>query len=141
MRTRLRRIWIDGRPFVWRAVIHCVPGSGDCHRGIRVRAWGAGKTSRKLEVDLLSITGPSKWDACATDDSYPTGADVRAVISYALENGWQPEQRGGTFVLSEREHGARFSLPGFLLVDPVRTAESADPTAQVTRAYQARQRG
>ncbi|MFG1843469.1 integrase [Micromonospora sp. NPDC049175] len=141
MRAPLRHIWIDGRTFVWRAVIHCLPGSGDCHRGIRVRVWGAGKTSRKLEVDLLSVTGPSRWDACATDDSYPTAADVRAVIGYALENGWQPEQRGGTFVLSEGEHGARFSLPGFLLVYPVRTAESADPTAQVTRAYEARQGG
>ncbi|MFG1870326.1 integrase [Micromonospora arborensis] len=141
MRTRLRRLRIGGRTFVWRAVIHCVPGSGDCHRGIRVRAWGAGKTSQKLEADLLSVTGRSRWEACATDDSYPTANDVRAVISYALENGWQPEQRGGTFVLSEREHGAQFSLPGFLLVDPVRTAESADPTAQVTRAYEAQQRG
>ncbi|MGC4750286.1 integrase [Micromonospora sp. DT201] len=141
MRTRLRQIRIDGRTFVWRAVIHCVRGSGDCHRAIRVRAWGAGKTSQKLEADLLSITGPTSSEACATDDSYPTAVDVRAVISYALENGWQPEQRGGTFMLSEREHGARFSLPSFLLVDPVRTAGSGDPTAQVTGAYEAQRRG
>ena len=141
MRTRLRQLRIDARIFVWRAEIHHVQGSGDCHRCIRVRAWGAGKTSRALQADLLSLTWPAPWGACATDGAYPAPADVRAIISYAAKHGWRPELRGGTFVLSEREHAARFSLPGFLLTDRLRTSESADPTIRVIYGYQARHRG
>jgi hypothetical protein len=124
---------------VWRAEIQHVHGSGDCHRCIRVRAWGAGKNSRALQADLLSLAWPAPWGACATDGAYPTSADVRAVIDYALDHGWQPEVRGGTFVLSEREHAARFSLPDFLLTDRLCTPESADPTVRVIRAHAARQ--
>jgi hypothetical protein len=141
MRTRLRQVRVDARTFVWRAQIHHVQGSGDCHRCIRVRAWGDGKTSQALEADLLSVAWPAPWGACATDGAYPAPADVRAVISYALEHGWQPELRGGTFVLSEREHATRFSLPGFLLTDRLRTPVGADPTVRVIRAYEAHQRG
>lgn len=115
-------------------------GSGDCHRCIRIRAWGAGKTSQALEADLLSVAWPAPWGACATDGAYPVPAEVRAVIAYALKHGWQPELRGGTFVLSEREHAAQFSLPDFLLTDRLRTPESADPTVRVVRAYEARRR-
>jgi hypothetical protein len=68
--------------------------------------------------------------ACATDGAYPTPSDVRAVISLALEHGWQPEMRGGTFVLSEHEHAAGFTLPDFLLTDRLRTPESADPRSE-----------
>jgi hypothetical protein len=64
---------------------------------------------------------------------------VRAVIGYGLEHGWQPERLGGTFVLSENEHGATFTLPDFLLTDRLLTPDSADPTARVIRAYQLRQ--
>ncbi|MEE6310432.1 integrase [Plantactinospora veratri] len=141
MRTRLRQIRVNARTLVWRAEIHHVQGSGDCHRCIRVRVWGAGKTSQALQADLLSLAWPAPWGACATDGAYPAPADVRALISYALEHGWQPELRGGTFVLSEHEHAARFSLPGFLLTDRLLTLESADPTARVIRAYEAQQRG
>ncbi|MBM7490331.1 hypothetical protein JOD64_001553 [Micromonospora luteifusca] len=123
MRARLRQIHVGGQTFTWRAALHSVQVNGFYHRAVYVRVWGSGgKNSQKLEADLLSAPGPY-----IVDNGYPTPADVRVVISYALEHGWQPEQRGGTFALSEREHGARFSLPGFLLVDPVRTAESADP--------------
>jgi hypothetical protein len=132
---------IDGRTYAWRADIRHAQGSGDCHRCIRVRAWGAGKTSRALQADLLSVTWPAPWGACATDSAYPAPADVRAIIGYALEHGWQPEQRGETFVLSEHEHAQRFSLPGFLLTDRLRTPESADPTIRVVRAYEAGHRG
>ena len=77
---------------------------------------------------------------CATDGAYPAPADVQAIISYALEVGWQPEAWGGTFVLSEHEHAARFSLPGFLLTDRLRAPQGGDPTARAIRAYEAQQR-
>ena len=134
MRTRLRRIRVYARTFVWRAEIRHVTGNGDCHRCIRIRAWGAGKTSRALEADLLSVAWGTPWAACATDGAYPTPADVRAIISHALSHGWQPDVRGGTFVLSEREHADRFRLPGLLLTDRLRTPDSGDPTARVIRA-------
>lgn len=91
-----------------------------------------------MYLDLLSVAWPAPWGASATDGAYPVPADVRTVISYALEHGWQPVLRGGTFVLSEREHAVRFSLPGFLLTDRLRTPDSADPTDRVIRAYEAR---
>ncbi|WP_249999164.1 integrase [Actinoplanes sp. M2I2] len=138
MRTRLRRIRLDGRTYTWRAEIGHVRGSGDCHRCVRLRAWGAGKTGRALQADLLSTAWPAPSGACATDGSYPTTAEVRAIITYALGQGWPPDRRGGTFVLSEREHAARFALPGFLLTDRLRTAEGADPTARVIKAHEAR---
>ncbi|MFE9654440.1 integrase [Micromonospora sp. NPDC006431] len=102
---------------------------------------GAGKTSQALQADLLSVAWPAPWGACATDGAYPTSADVRAVVSYALEHGWQPERRGGTFVLSEHEHAATFALPDFLLTDGLRTPECADPTLRVVRAHERRHRG
>jgi hypothetical protein len=137
VRMRLRRIRVNAQPFVWRAEIRHVQGSGDCHRCIRIRAWGAGKTGQALQADLLSLAWPAPWGACATDGSYPTPTDVRAVISYALAHGWRPQERGGTFVLSEREHAARFALPGFLLTDRLQTPESGDPTVRVISVYDA----
>lgn len=139
MRIRLRRLRVGARTFVWCAEIRYVQGSGDCHRCIRLRVWGAGKTSQALQTDLLSVTWPSPWSVCATDNVYPTPSDVQAVIGYALRHGWQPERRGGTFVLSEHEH-AGFALPNFLLTDRLCTTESADPTARVVRAYELRHR-
>jgi hypothetical protein len=56
------------------------------------------------------------------------------------KSGWQPEARGGMFVLSEREHAARFSLPGFVLTDRLRTPEGADPTVLVIRVHKAQRR-
>lgn len=137
MRTRLRRLRVDGRTYVWRAEIRHVQGSGDCHRCIRVRAWGSGKTGLALQADLLSVSWPSPWGACATDDAYPTPADVRALITYALAEGWRPEVLGGTYVLSERQHGARFALPRFVLTDRLHAAEGEDPTHRVAQALEA----
>jgi hypothetical protein len=68
--------------------------------------------------------------ACATDGAYPTPADVRTLIAYGLKHGWQPELRGGTFVLAEHEHAPGFALPGFLLTDRRRTPNSADPRSE-----------
>ncbi len=131
---------VDARTFVWCAEIRHVPGSGDCHRCIRLRAWGAGKTGQALQADLLSVTWAMPWGACATDNAYPTTSDVRVVIGYALTHGWQPERRGGTFMLSEREHENGFALPDFLLTDRLVTPQSADPTERVVRAYEVRHR-
>ncbi|WP_327034354.1 integrase [Micromonospora ureilytica] len=132
MRARLRQIHIDGHTYTWRAALHRVQIDGFHHRAVYVRAWGGGgKNSQKLEADLLSAPGPY-----VVDDGYPTPADVRAVIICGLESGWQPEQRGGTFVLSDREHGASFAASGFQLTNPVRPGESADRTA-----HEAQQRG
>ncbi|MCG5438249.1 integrase [Micromonospora foliorum] len=132
MRARLRQIHVDGHTFTWRAALHSVQVNGFHHRAVYVRAWGSGgKNGQKLEADLLSAPGPY-----VVDDGYPTPADVRAVIICGLKSGWQPEQRGGTFVLSDREHGANFAASGFQLTNPVRPGESADPTT-----HEAQQRG
>jgi hypothetical protein len=126
-------LYVDARAFVWRAEIHHVQGSGDCHRCIRVRVWGAGRAGRALQADLLSRAWPAPWGACATDGAYPGSAEVQAVIVYALDHGWDPDLKGGTFVLSAREHAGRFSLPAFLLTDRLRTPDGDDPTMQVMR--------
>ncbi|MGA4729698.1 integrase [Micromonospora taraxaci] len=132
MRARLRQVHIDGHTYTWRAVLHRVPVNGFHQRAVYVRAWGAGgKNSQRLEADLLSAPGPY-----VVDNGYPTPADVRAVIICGLESGWQPEQRGGTFVLSDREHGANFAVPGFQLTNPVRPGASGHPTT-----HEAQQRG
>ncbi|WP_176985068.1 hypothetical protein [Asanoa ishikariensis] len=130
----MRRLHFGGQSFTWRARIRCVQGNGACHRCIRVRAWGAGKTGRALQADLLSATWPPPWGECDGDDAYPTASDVRATIGYALENGWPPAARGGTLVLTEHEHGDRFGLPGFLLTDRLVNPDSPDPTTRVIRA-------
>ncbi|BAL86028.1 hypothetical protein AMIS_8080 [Actinoplanes missouriensis 431] len=138
---RLRRLHVDGRTFVWRAEIRHVQGSGDCHRCIRVRVWGNGKTSRVRQADLLSSALPSPWGACATGGAYPTSSDLRAIITYAVGAGWSPDLGGATFVLSERAHASRFALPGFLLTDRLRTTESADPTVRVGSFHEAHEEG
>jgi hypothetical protein len=138
VRTRLRRISVGARTFTWRADIRCVPGSGDCHRCIRLRAWGTGKNGQALQADLLSTAWRAPWGACATDGAYPNPADVRTVIDHALRQGWRPEVRGGTFVLAEHEHAAGLTVPGFLLTDRLLNPDAPDPTARVIEAYQHR---
>ncbi|WP_189330904.1 integrase [Actinoplanes ianthinogenes] len=134
MRTRLRHLRIGSRIFTWRAEIHHLQGSADCHRCIRVRAWGAGKNGQALQGDLLStFVGP--WGACTTDGSHPTSGDVRALILYGLRHGWQPERRGGTFALAEMRHAETFALPGFLLTDRLRTPHGGDPSERVYAAF------
>ena len=62
MKTRLRKLHVGDRVCAWTAQIRHLPGSADCHRGIRLRVWGAGKNSRLLQVDLLSKTWPGPWE-------------------------------------------------------------------------------
>lgn len=136
MRTRLRHLRHGSRVFTWRAEIHHVRGDRDWHRCIRVRVWGTGKTGQALQADLLSLfVGP--W-GCASDGSYPTPADVRALILYALRTGWDPSRAGGTFALSELQHVDSFQLPDFVLTDRLRTPHGWDPTDRVL-AFHARQ--
>jgi len=118
MRIRLRQLHVDARPFTWRAEILHVGSSGQ--RCIRVRVWGAGKTGRALQADLL----PAPTGAEAADDgAYPTADEVRAIVRHGLQLGWQPDERGGTFVLSG-QNAAGFAVPGF-------TVAGSDLTAQI----------
>ena len=138
MRTRLRELHASGRAFAWKASIGCAPGPGDCHRCIRLRVWGAGKNSRALQADLLSTTWPAPQGAWASDAAYPTADDVRAVISYGLAHGWDPDARGGTFLLTEREHAHALELTSFLVTDRLQDPGAPDPTARVIRTFERR---
>ncbi|GIE34677.1 hypothetical protein Ait01nite_077220 [Actinoplanes italicus] len=139
-RVRLRRLHVDGVDFTWWAEIGHVRGGSDCHRCIRVRVWGGGKNGRSLQADLLSRTWPSPWSVCATDGAYPVPSDIRALIRYGLQLGWNPTLRGGTFFLSERHQpdfsSPDFSLPDFLLTDRLTDPAAPDPTARVIHAYE-----
>ncbi len=138
MRKRLRELHVAGRSFVWKAEILHVPAEGDCHRCIRVRVWGSGKNSQALQADLLSTSWDSHWGACATDGTYPSSGDVRALIVYAVAHGWEPDRVGGTFLLSERDHA--FELANFLITDRLHDPTAPDPTARVQRRFVARMR-
>lgn len=139
MRTRLRTLRVRERTYTWRATIGQVAGDGvDVHRCVRVRAWGAGKTGRALEADLLSKATSVGWTPAATDGSYPASADVRCLVECALALGWDPGARGGTFRLTEAH---AVELPGFLLTDRVRDPRAPGPTARVIQAAEARDRG
>ena len=129
MRTRLRSLRTGGRQFTWRAEIGHVQGELDCHRCIRLSVWGAGKNSRPLRVDLLSKSWPAPFGACASDDAYPTPADVRVIVEYAVAAGWELDAIGGVFLLPETVHGGACELPGFLLTDRPRDPSAADPSA------------
>lgn len=131
MTKRLRKLYADGREFVWTSQIHHVTGT-DCHRCTRLRVRGAGKNSRVLQADLVS-KAVLPW-GCATDGSHPTPKDVRTVIDYALTHGWEPNLDKGTFLLTESEHASAFELPGFLLTDRLRDERAQDPTPRVFRA-------
>ncbi|WIM93540.1 integrase [Actinoplanes oblitus] len=138
MRTRLRRLRLGPRIFTWCAEIHHLQGSADCHRCVRVRAWGSGKTGQALQADLMStFLGP--WGACTTDGSYPTSGAVRGLVTYGLRHGWQPERRGGVFALTEARHAGTLPLTGFLLTDRLRTPHGADPSERLFAAFQLRQ--
>ncbi|RSM69412.1 hypothetical protein DL991_40320 [Amycolatopsis sp. WAC 01375] len=140
MRRRLRALHVGERDFTWRAGIGAVQGDGgSLHRCINVRIWGDGKNSRALEVDLLSKDMGVGWAPAETDGSYPSAADIRRLIEHALTSGWEPDVRGGTFLLTE-DHG--LELPDFLVTDRVRDLNAADPTSQVIQAQvPARQAG
>lgn len=109
-------------------------GGTDCHRGVRLHVWGAGKNSRALCVDLLSKSADGPWGACATDSTFPTPRDVRAVVDYALDHGWEPDTVGGESLLTGSEHAAALELTDFLITDRMRSPDAPDPSARVFTA-------
>jgi hypothetical protein len=118
MKSRLRKLHIDGREYVWKADVRAAPDSeGRRHRCIRIRVWGGGKTNCALQADVTERSRPAQ-----TDESYPypAAADVRTLIDYGLRAGWIPATRGGTFQITSR---ADVTLPGFVLTDLLWTAE------------------
>lgn len=132
VRTRLRKLQVGGRDFVWRARIGFLRGDGvDVHRCINIRVWGAGKNSRPLVADLLSTSMSVGWTPAATDSAYPATSDIQQLIACALRLGWEVEARGRPFLLTE---SSGLELPGFLITDRVRNRDAMDPTALVLRA-------
>lgn len=112
MRSRLRKLHIDGREFTWKADIRDAPGpDGRHHRCIRVRVWGAGKNGRALQADLTEWPLPASWEE---KYPYPTAENVRALATYAMVFGWMPEAVGGTFRITS---AAELGLPGFAITD------------------------
>lgn len=100
MRVRLRKLHVDGQEFTWRADIRSAAAGPDGrrHRCIRVRAWGAGKNGRALQVDLAQRPRPVDDE----DETYPFphADDIRTLVKYALSKGWQPTALGGTFLIT-----------------------------------------
>jgi hypothetical protein len=88
MRAPLRRLHAGDRPYRWQARVSHDPG----RRVLRIRIWGSGKTGRALQVDL--VQPPDDYD-------HPSADDVRAIIARGLAAGWDPDARGGTFVLHQ----------------------------------------
>ncbi|MFG2058111.1 integrase [Micromonospora sp. NPDC048930] len=109
MRTRLRRLHVDGRAYTWRAVITAATGpDGHYHRIVRVRVWGAGKNGCALQADLVErYDGPETYP-------YPGAEDLRALIRYGLRAGWAAGAVGGAVVLRE---GSGPVLPRFAVTD------------------------
>ncbi len=122
VRSRLRRLHIDGLEYTWTAVVRAAPGpDGRRRRCVRIRVWSGGKTGRALQADLAGRSLPA-----GADESYPypTAADVRVLIDHGLRTGWVPAARGGTFQVTS---GAEVALPGFVLTDLLWTAEQRQP--------------
>ncbi|MEU2615320.1 integrase [Micromonospora sp. NPDC007271] len=132
MRSRLRKLHIDGREFTWKADIRTAPGpDGRLHRCIRIRAWGAGKNGRALQLDLTERpSAPAiaqgyqyiETDVHGSGETYPfpTAEDVGALVRYAQKTGWTPDALGGTFRITS---AADLALPEFAITDLLWAAE------------------
>lgn len=75
MKSRLRRITIGGRTYVW-TVQHT---GGHAGFGLALRVWGSGKNSTQLRARLRE---------------HPKPGEVEQVIRYGLGHGWDPDGRG-----------------------------------------------
>lgn len=119
MKIRVRTLRTGTREFRWTAeVCGHYDIERDYHRCVRVRAWGGGKNGRRLLVDLES-TNPGPWGG-VPDSSYPTPGAVRAIIDYALVNGWDPAATGRWHELGI---DAEVEIPGFRITDRLRTMQ------------------
>jgi hypothetical protein len=78
MKSRLRRITIGARTYAW--TVHIT--GGHAGYGLELRVWGAGKNSRQLRARLRE---------------FPRPGEVEQMISYGLEQGWDPDGRGPLF--------------------------------------------
>ncbi|MEU0569024.1 hypothetical protein ABZ297_27120 [Nonomuraea sp. NPDC005983] len=99
MKGRMRTLRIGDRAFLWTAQIRHTKHGADCRRYVRLRVWGGGKNSGRLQADLLSTYEGGPWGYCATDTAFPTPRDVRAIVDHALAAGWNPLARNGAFQL------------------------------------------
>jgi hypothetical protein len=118
VKSRLRKLHIDGWEYTWKADVRAAPGpDGRRHRCIRIRVWGGGKTSCALQADVIE-----NFRLGQTEESYPypAAADVGVLIDYGLRAGWVPAAPGGTFQITSE---ADVTLPGFVLTDVLWTAE------------------
>jgi hypothetical protein len=67
MKSRLRKLHIDGQEYTWKADVRAAPGTdGRRHRCIRIRVWGDGKTSCALQADVIE-----NFRQGQTEESYP----------------------------------------------------------------------
>jgi hypothetical protein len=117
VRLRLRTLRMGAVNYRWAAeVCNYRDITGEYFRCVRLRVWGGGKNSRVLHADLLSTSEPGPWGS-ATDVAYPTPRVVRAVVEYALANGWDPQAIGGRHRLDTE---VELTIPGFRLTDQLR---------------------
>jgi hypothetical protein len=113
MKRLMRTMCIGVREFKWTAGIWWVRDAElEYHRCVRVRVWGGGKNGRMLQADLESTT-PGPWGG-VPDVSYPAPRDVRAIIDYALEHGWDPAVIGGCHELGT---DVEIEIPCFRFTD------------------------
>jgi hypothetical protein len=122
MKSRLRKLHIEGREYVWKADVRTAAGPDRRRRRcVRIRIWGGGKNGCVLQADVTERPRPAQ-DGDAYP--YPTADDVRALIAHGLRTGWEPQTRGGTFQITS---AAEVTLPGFVLTDLVWAAEQRQP--------------
>jgi hypothetical protein len=118
LRLRLRSLWIGDGRYRWTAELSWHRDAGlEFHRCVRVRVWGNGKNSQVLSADLISASAPGPWGSGVTDVAFPTPKDVRAIVDYALAQGWDPAVVGGRF---ELRPDASLAVPGFRITDQLR---------------------
>ncbi|HXS63869.1 MAG TPA: hypothetical protein VN767_13540 [Streptosporangiaceae bacterium] len=117
MKQRLRTLRVDDVRYRWSAQLRYHRDADlNLQRFVRVRVWGGGKNSQVLSADLVSTSEPGPWGSGVTDVAYPTPKDVRAIIDYALEQGWDPAAVGGRFQLRP---AADQEVAGFRVTDSV----------------------
>jgi len=88
-----------------------------CITGIvLIRVWGGGKNGQMLLADLESTAPPGPWGGVG-DTSFPTPRDIRAIIDYALEHGWDPTAIGGRHELGA---DVEIEIQGFRFADLLR---------------------
>jgi hypothetical protein len=92
MKTRLRRLTIDGLTYRWAVGIRHNGGSITEQSLIQVRVWGDQRGSAPLIVDVVI----AQWGFI-----YVLPSEVRTIIEAGLASGWQPGQRGSPFTLPE----------------------------------------